>query len=136
MSIADVLWLLLVLATAGFLLLQGALALLRPELVRRFLAAFASSALAHVVELALRLLVGAGFIGHAASSTLPWAFAGFGWLLVVTTVPMLLLPWRWHRRFARWAVPLATRSMWLYGLACLAAGLAVLAGVGLVPLPV
>lgn len=121
--------LLLVLAAGSFLLLQGVLALLRPQSVRRFLDGFAASAALHLTELALRIAVGAGFIGYAERSALPWAFIGFGWLLVLTSLPLLLVPWRWHRRFARWAVPLATRWMWPYAVGCLAAGAAILAGV-------
>lgn len=121
--------LLLVLAVGSFLLLQGVLALACPRAVRRFLDGFAASAAVHVAELALRIVAGAGFIGYAARSASPWAFAGFGWLLVLTSLPLLLVPWRWHRRFARWAVPLATRWMWPYAVGCLAAGAAVFAGV-------
>jgi hypothetical protein len=125
--------LLAVLAASAFLLLQGVLGLWRPQAVRCFLDGFASSAAAHFGELAARIVVGLGFVGYAAQSAWPTAFAAFGWLLMLTSLPMLLVPWRWHRRFAQRAVPLATRWMPPYALACLCAGLAVLAGVVIAP---
>jgi hypothetical protein len=28
---------------------------------------------------------------------------------------LLLIPWQWHHEFAKWAIPLATRHMKLFG---------------------
>jgi uncharacterized protein YjeT (DUF2065 family) len=47
------------------------------------------------------------------------AFVLAGWLLVVTTAGLALVPWRWHRAFAQRAVPYATRHLRWLGLACL-----------------
>ncbi|MBI3129799.1 MAG: hypothetical protein HYZ13_00430 [Acidobacteria bacterium] len=52
----------------------------------------------------------------------PGAFRMFGWVLVITTGVLLLIPWRWHRRFAERAVPSATRYLSLVGLSSLALG--------------
>jgi hypothetical protein len=56
------------------------------------------------------------------------AFAGFGWLLVLTSAGLALLPWRWHRAFALRAVPYAVRYPPLLGLAALLLGGLVLTG--------
>lgn len=51
--------------------------------------------------------------------------AGFrlgGWVLLATTLLLALLPWRLHRNFASWSVPIATRRMALVGVGALAAG--------------
>jgi hypothetical protein len=128
MPLAEALSQLGVLAAAAFLLLQGAWALCRPQAVRSFLDGFASSAAAHFVELGVRIVVGVAFLGAAPRAALPDAFTAFGWLLLGTSLPLLLVPWRWHRRFARWAVPLATRWMPPYALGCLVAGVLILGG--------
>lgn len=109
-----------VLAFAGFLLVQGGLAFARPELVRSLLGEFASSAKAHLTELFCRVLLGLAFLCFAPFSVAPLAFEAFGLTLVLTSLVLLVVPWWVHRRFAAWAVPLATRRMALYGLGCIA----------------
>jgi uncharacterized protein YjeT (DUF2065 family) len=47
------------------------------------------------------------------------AFVLAGWLLVVTTAGLALVPWRWHRAFAQRVVPHATRHLRWLGLASL-----------------
>jgi len=112
----------------------AALALIRPALVRRFLDAFARSARAHYTEQATRLLVGAAVVLFAPSMWFPNLFAIFGWVVVGTTVGMLLIPWQWHHRFAEWAIPFAVRRLWLLGLGAAVVGCLILYGASR-PLP-
>lgn len=110
-----------VLAALYFLAL-GTTSLVAPTRASRFLLGFAGTASKHVAELLLRFVVGAALVIHAPRMLLPGAFNFFGWVLVVTTVGLLLVPWRWHRRFAQQAVPRATAHITLVGLASLALG--------------
>jgi hypothetical protein len=57
------------------------------------------------------------------------AFNFFGWVLLLTTACLLLVPWRWHRRLAQHAVPLFTRYITLVGVVSLALGGLILAAV-------
>lgn len=107
-----------------FLFAQGVLALWRPDWVRAFLGGFAASARAHFLELLLRILAGLAFVQLAPGSAWPPALHAFGLLLIVTSTLLLFVPWRLHRRFAAWAVPMATRWMPGYALACLLAAFA------------
>lgn len=116
---------LVVALTAAYFLALGGTCFVAPALARRFLLGFAGSAGAHYLELALRVAVGAAFLVQAPKMPLPALFTGFGWLLVVTSLGLLLVPWRWHRRFTEATVPQATRHLGLIGFSC------VLAGVGL-----
>ena len=111
----------------------GLLALVAPTRAGRFLLAFAQSPPAHYFELALRLLAGAGFI--AGAPLLPGAVAwrAFGWALVLTTLALALLPWRWHQRFAARVVPQALAHLRSMGVVSVLVGAAVLAGVALRP---
>ena len=112
-----------VIVLAGlYLFALGLAALLVPAQAKRFLRGFASSPIAHVVELSLRLLVGAALIESAHRVHWPGAFTFFGWVLLVSTAVLLALPWRWHQRFAQQTVPTATRFIALIGLASLALG--------------
>lgn len=119
----------IVLAIAAYLLGLAAAALFYPEKARTFLGTFASSARAHYLEQAVRLVAAAGFLAYAPHMAFSHAFRVLGWILVGTTAMLLAVPWRWHQRFANWAVPVATRHLTLYGLGSLALGCFVIAAV-------
>jgi uncharacterized protein YjeT (DUF2065 family) len=118
-----------VLLVGLYLVGLAAAALLAPDRAARFLLGFAGTARAHYLELALRGLAGAAFVAHGPRMRFANAFVLAGWLLVVTTAGLALVPWRWHRTFAQRAVPYATRHLRWLGLASL-----LLAGVVLVAL--
>lgn len=61
-------------------------------------------------------LVGAACVPFAAQMAHKTVFPGGGYLRLVTTLVLLFVPWKLHRRFALWAVPLATRSLVPYAL--------------------
>jgi hypothetical protein len=117
----------LVLAAGIYLVVLGAISAVRPESAKRFLATFASSVQAHFLELFVRFVIGFALILSAPQMRFSALFVVFGWALVGTTIVLLAIPWRWHRRFARWSVPLATRSMTLFAIGPLAGGVLVLA---------
>lgn len=119
-----------VIVLAGlYLIALGAASLLAPSRAARFLLGFVSSGRAHYLELFLRFIVGAALVLHAPRMFLPGAFNLFGWVLLITTACLLLLPWHWHQRFAQQAVPKATRYIGLIGVASLAMGGFLLAAV-------
>lgn len=124
----------LVVALAGlYLIVLGVAAAVRPALAKRFLEAHASSARVHFLELTLRLLIGVALV--VASSRMRGADLAlvFGWVLIVTTLALALVPWRAHHRFAEWSVPLATQRMWLIAVGAIAGGAVVLAALVLGP---
>ncbi len=112
-----------VLVTALYLIVLGAAALHRPDPTKRFLEGFAGSPSVHFLELGLRLVAGAAMLTSAPRMQFSALFAGFGWVLVGTTLVLAIVPWRLHRRFAAWSVPQATRHMPLLGAGAAAAGL-------------
>jgi hypothetical protein len=93
-----------------------------PPLAEQFLRSFATSARTHYTEQGLRLLVGAAIVNFASSMWYPELFELFGWLIVVTTVGLLLIPWQWHRELATWVMPLVIRCMKLFALVASALG--------------
>ncbi len=100
--------------TGLYLIGLAVLALAAPKAAERFLATLASTPVAHVVELSLRLTVGVALLLYAPRMLFPTVFVGFGWVLVATTLSLLLMPWQWHRRFAQWSVPQASRHLLLF----------------------
>jgi hypothetical protein len=133
MRMADLLVSVPVLLAGLYLVALAVIALVSPERAERFLSSFASSASAHYFELFVRLVVGASLVLYAPHMKFSGVFAVSGWVIVVTTIGLLAVPWRWHRRFATWSVPYATRNMWLFALGSLAVGVFVLLSVVLGP---
>ena len=119
----------LVVALGMFLIGLAVLIAITPQLAERFLRSFASSGRAHYTEQALRLIAGGGLVIFAPSMWYPDLFKLFGWLIVVTAVALLLLPWRWHYEFAKRAIPLVIRHMRLYALGAFALGMFIFYGV-------
>ncbi len=131
MSLSEVLALCVIVLAGLYLLALGIASLVVPAQANRFLLGFASSQTVHFAELFLRLLVGAALIYSAHRMLFPGAFALFGWVLLVSTACLALVPWQWHQRFTQQAVPRATRYIALIGLASLAIGGFILVAVAL-----
>ena len=125
----EVLALAIVMATGAFLAALGGAALFSPSHARRFLLGFADSPSKHYTELGLRFLAACAFVLAAPSVLVPTVFIIFGWVLLATTAGLLLIPWRWHHRFARRAVPEALRFLPVVGASSVALGILVLMAV-------
>lgn len=116
----------IVVSAALYFLVLGVVALLYPRNARSFLLGFADSSLKHYLELVVRMLVGGSLLLVAQSSPYAIALAAFGWILVISTAFLAVMPWRLHQRFARSAVPQALRFLPLIGVSSLALGVALL----------
>lgn len=126
MSLLDGLALAVVALAGLYFLALGGASLIVPTRASRFLLGFAGSLGAHLLELALRMIAGVAFVVAAPRMLFPGGFAMFGWALLISTVCLLAVPWRWHQRFAQYVVPHAIRLIHLIGLASLGAGVFVL----------
>jgi hypothetical protein len=122
MSLLTALALVGVVLVALFMLALGAASLLLPAQASRFLLGFASSPSVHFAEMLLRLVAGAALVQYAPNMHFTSAFSLFGWVLLITTACLLLVPWQWHRRFAQRVVPLFTRYIALIGSVSLTIG--------------
>ena len=117
----------IVVTAALYLFALGGAALVRPELAQRFLGGHATTPRLHFTELGLRVLIGAALVLTAPRMAFGPGIATFGAILIVTSLALALVPWRFHQRFAAWSVPQATRNMPLLGVASIAGGMALLA---------
>jgi hypothetical protein len=111
-----------VLLAGSYLAVLGAVAAIAPAKARGFLQSFAGSARAHYIELVVRLGIGWAFVVRAPEMLFANAFSLFGWVLLTTTAVLLVVPWRWHQRFAQQTVPRAMRHLGLVAAASLAGG--------------
>jgi len=112
----------IVLSIGVFLIGLSVVIAIKPMLAQRFLKSFASSAGAHYTELALRLTGGAAIVIFAPSMFFSYLFKFFGWIIVITTVGMLLIPWQWHHKFSEWVIPLVIRHLKLYAIGAFTLG--------------
>ena len=112
------------LLVALYFVLLGAVSLFKPARASSFLLGFATTSRKHYVELLARVVVGFSLLTIAPKSSYSMALSAFGWLLLLTTGVMALVPWRVHQRFAQASVPRALRFLPLIGVASLALGLA------------
>ncbi len=106
-----------------YLILLAVIAVLVPQRAAAFLGGFATSSFKHHLELALRLIVGFALLRSAPRVELPLLFQGFGLLLLATSGVILAVPWKWHQRFAKSAVPRALPYLKLIGLCSMLLGL-------------
>ena len=104
----------------------AAVAVARPELVKQFFGTFASSAFAHFLEMFMRITVGVAFVIYSPQMKFSAIFAGFGWLLILTTVVLLFVPWKIHRRFADRSLPMVMDRMKLFAIVSAIGGIIIL----------
>ena len=71
----------------------------------------------------------------APSMWYPYLFLLLGWMIGVTAVALLLLPWRWHHEFGKLAIPLVIGHMRLFALGAFALGMLVFYGASRVVFP-
>lgn len=118
----------IVFAFALFLIGLAIVIYFKPATAKRFLNLFASSAKSHYSEQVIRLIAGGAVIVFSTSMKYSNLFEYFGWLIVITAVFLLLIPWQWHHKFGLWAIPLVISNLKLYGSATLILGLFILYG--------
>lgn len=104
----------------------GVMSLFAPAKAKNFLRGFAGSAFKHYLELTVRLIVGGSILVQAPHLNYSGVFTLLGWILIGTTSCLLLIPWRWHRRFAEKVVPIAVGYLTIIGVASIALGASLL----------
>src|SRR4051812_15955788 len=95
----------------------------------RLLRPFASSARAHYVEQAFRLLIGAALVLLSTVMWQPTVFWFLGWAIVVSSAALVCAPWQWHHRFGERMRPIFFRHLRVYAVGAFAFGALLLYGV-------
>lgn len=114
-------------ACGGFMVF-ATLVYVKPLLAERFLMSFAITARAHYLEQALRLLLGVSLL---VLSPLMWGSTVFwvlGWSIVLSTIGLLIVPWRWHNRLAGHVLPKLVSHMRVFAVAVFGFGVFLLMG--------
>ena len=117
-----------VVAFALFLVGLTVVVFVRPAIAERFFLCFANSARSHYTEMTVRLLVGLSLVVLSPAMWQPTLFRLIGWAIVVTSIALILTPWRWHHRFGQVVLPTLVRRLRMYALGLLAFGCLLLYG--------
>jgi len=118
-----------------FLIGLAVMIVIKPRHAEQFISSFASSARAHYIEQVARLIVGTAMVVLAPSMWYSNLFNFFGWILIVTTIGLLLIPWTWHHKLGERVIPLTLRYMKIYALGAFVLGTFILHGLSRVLLP-
>jgi len=97
-----------------FLLVMGLLCFIHPPAIKEFFDLFASSRRAHLIEQLIRLVVGLCLAQFSIIMNYGWIFQAFGWLIVLTSLILIVLPWQWHHQFAQYVIPYVKSHLKLY----------------------
>ena len=100
--------------------------LLKKEFAITFLSSFASSAKAHYIEQLLRLIAGLGLLIYSDNMLFPDLFGIFGWVLIATSASLIIMPWKWHNKFGKRAIPFVIRNLVLYAVSASIMGLVIM----------
>lgn len=119
----------IIVAFALFLLGLTVVTFVKPAIVERFFMAFASSARTHYTEQVVRLLIGASLVVTSSTMWQPKLFRFIGWAIVLSSLSLLLTPWRWHYRFGEKVRPILIPRMKLFVLCLCAFGALLLYGI-------
>ena len=111
-----------VVAFGLFLIGLSGMVFVKPALAERFFMSFASSARAHYTEQVLRLLIGASLVVLSPAMWQARLFRIIGWAVVISSIGLMLLPWRWHHRFGQRVLPTIVRHMRLFAVGLFAFG--------------
>ncbi|RDX36375.1 hypothetical protein DZA50_04745 [Kangiella sp. HD9-110m-PIT-SAG07] len=106
----------------GLITFEFLILLAKPKAIQ-FLNAFVKTPWHHFLEQTLRLIVGASIVVHAPNMAFSEFFGVFGWVIIITSLMLVGLPWRWHRTFAQKVIPTVIKFIQLYGILCLALGI-------------
>lgn len=117
----------IVILASVFLIALAVTSFVFPARAAAFLNGFASSARVHFSEMLIRLAVGISLVVVATEMAFAEWFRLFGWVLVATSMALIVIPWQFHQKFAAIVVPPLTRRVWLFGLLALPLGVAMMA---------
>jgi hypothetical protein len=115
-----------VLFSGLFLICLSLVTFLFPKRAAVFLNSFAITRKAHFTEMIIRLGAGIALAITAQDMALAEIHYLLGLILVFTSVVLMLVPWQYHRKFAKLVVLPLTKRVWVFGILALPLGLEII----------
>ena len=91
-----------------------------------YFSSFASSARAHYLEQMLRLIVGTSMLLFSKSMLYAQFFEMFAWIIILSTIALILIPWTWHNKLGKRVIPLTIRNLKFYAVSASIFGIFIL----------
>lgn len=88
--------------------------ILNKTIAASYFSSFASSARAHYLEQILRLIVGMAMLSFSKSMLYAQFFELFAWIIILSTIVLILIPWTWHSKLGKRVIPLTIRNLKFY----------------------
>jgi hypothetical protein len=96
------------------------------EIAVNYFSSFASSARAHYLEQILRLIVGMSMLSFSKSMLYAQFFEMFAWIIVLSTIVLILIPWTWHNKLGKRVIPLTIQNLKFYAVSASLFGIFIL----------
>jgi hypothetical protein len=90
--------------------------ILNKKIAVNYFSSFASSARAHYLEQIMRLIVGISMLFFSKSMLYAQFFALFAWIIIITTIVLILIPWTWHHKLGKRVIPMTIQNLEFYAL--------------------
>ena len=90
----------------------------------KFICKFSKSPLYRTVV--QTLIVGLGVFIYADHMLFSGVFKIFGGALIATSLLLMMLPWKWHNKLGKWAIPILNKHIIVYAVSVSLLGLAIL----------
>lgn len=97
-----------------YLIILLIITILNKKVAVSYFSSFASSARAHYLEQILRLIAGISMLSFSKSMLFAQFFEILAWIIVISTIVLILTPWTWHNKLGKWAIPLTVRNLNFY----------------------
>ena len=91
-----------------------------------YFSSFASSARAHYLEQVLRLIVGLAMLSFSKSMLYAQFFQLFAWIIIISTIVLILIPWTWHNKLGKRVIPLTIKNLKFYAVSASVFGVFIL----------
>lgn len=88
--------------------------ILNKKIAVSYFSSFASSARAHYLEQILRLIIGVSMLSFSKSMLYARFFEIFAWIIIFSTIVLILIPWTWHNRLGKRVIPLTIQHLNFY----------------------
>ncbi len=98
----------IVIAFGGFIIFVGVLMLFVPERARAILRKAASTNFINYAEITIRMIPATAMILFADYSKFPELFKIFGWIMIITSVVLFIVPRQMHHNYSLKAAEILT----------------------------
>lgn len=100
--------------------------LIKKDIALKYFSSFASSQKAHLTEQLFRFVFGIAIFDYSDKMLYSNFYYSFGLIIIITTLILTIVPWKWHHEIGKKAIPLTLKYLNLYSFSAFIFGLFIL----------